>query len=206
MTQRHSDLRSPQAREPRLLGFGLPATRPRFCESELHFAATAICCGLSARAYSGPAPRRISLHACVGGRRDLCGRGSLALVLPLIQGLDPLWRSLGQRPQQLPSTPGRDLELFCLPRRSGESGLCSSAPRPRQHLTRMYTSDHTKRSVQTAAQPDPVAGGGARPPPPPSRTDWTRLVPPPVLNGHALSQGAARAPWERGAPLSAPGA
>ena len=27
----------------------------------------------------------------------------------------------------------------------------------------------------------------ARPPPPPSRTDWTRLVPPPVLNGHAAS-------------------
>jgi hypothetical protein len=30
----------------------------------------------------------------------------------------------------------------------------------------------------------------ARAPPPPSRTDWTRLVPPPVLNGHAL--------WQRG--------
>ena len=25
---------------------------------------------------------------------------------------------------------------------------------------------------------------GARPPPPPSRTEWTRLVPPPVLTGH----------------------
>jgi len=28
---------------------------------------------------------------------------------------------------------------------------------------------------------------GARPPPPPSRTEWTRLVPPPVLTGHVSS-------------------
>jgi hypothetical protein len=33
--------------------------------------------------------------------------------------------------------------------------------------------------------------GASLPPPPPSRTDWTRLVPPPVLTGH-VSDGAER--------------
>ena len=32
-------------------------------------------------------------------------------------------------------------------------------------------------------------GAGMKPPPPPPRTNWTRLVPPPVLNGH-VSTGA----------------
>ena len=31
---------------------------------------------------------------------------------------------------------------------------------------------------------DPQAWNLAPPPPPPSRTNWTRLVPPPVLTGH----------------------
>ena len=41
--------------------------------------------------------------------------------------------------------------------------LCSSQP-PRRHPSRSHSS-----------------------PPPPSRTDWTRLVPPPVLTGHVSS-------------------
>jgi hypothetical protein len=41
-------------------------------------------------------------------------------------------------------------------------------------------------------------------PPPPFRTDWTRLVPPPVLNGHALSQ--TQPPRRANAPRAAAGA
>ena len=44
----------------------------------------------------------------------------------------------------------------------------------------------------------------SEPPPPPSRTDWTRLVPPPVLNGHALSRLPATGRALR-APLRHPG-
>jgi ATP-binding cassette subfamily C (CFTR/MRP) protein 1 len=32
-----------------------------------------------------------------------------------------------------------------------------------------------------------AVGVGEKVPPPPSRTDWTRLVPPPVLTGHVSS-------------------
>ena len=53
--------------------------------------------------------------------------------------------------------------------------------------------DATKRAVSKASvyeeEDFSVNMGGVPPPPspPPSRTDWTRLVPPPVLTGHVSS-------------------
>ena len=41
--------------------------------------------------------------------------------------------------------------------------------------------------------------GRVPPPPPPSRTNWTRLVPPPVLIGHATPPAAGRVPPRAGA-------
>jgi len=51
--------------------------------------------------------------------------------------------------------------------------------------------------------PDSIAAQ-ARPPPPPSRTNWTRLVPRPVLTGHV--SGLHRGAGPPRAPRPAPGA
>jgi len=78
----------------------------------------------------------------------------------------------------------------------------------------IYTpSVHPSTSAQPPARP-PQAVRGA---PPPSRTDWTRLVPPPVLTGHvsSLPTQAVRGAFRFGrhsvngikkAPTAAPGA
>ena len=42
------------------------------------------------------------------------------------------------------------------------------------------------RSADFAAE-DAAEDAASEVPPPPSRTDWTRLVPPPVLTGHVSS-------------------
>ena len=57
---------------------------------------------------------------------------------------------------------------------------------------RPFTPRTPKPNPRANASADPRGAAGTRqasphpppPPPPPSRTDWTRLVPPPVLTGH----------------------
>ena len=78
---------------------------------------------------------------------------------------------------------------------------CSSAPTPRGSRSRpsRRPSQSASRSQPWPLSSAPSSSPGrprassrprrASPPPPPSRTDWTRLVHPPVLTGHAAGVG-----------------
>ena len=56
---------------------------------------------------------------------------------------------------------------------------------PGDARSQKLVNDKRKLALEVQALKD--ANLQAPPPPPPSRTDWTRLVPPPVLTGHASS-------------------
>ena len=66
-------------------------------------------------------------------------------------------------------------------------GATTTTIRKRQRANN--DNDQKQRSETRAVRNPSSAGqpGGRTPPPPPSRTDWTRLVPPPVLTGHVSS-------------------
>ena len=68
---------------------------------------------------------------------------------------------------------------------------CSSSPsRSRRSVSRPSPAGATAASWWSAARAAPSASASSKvtpPPPLPSRTDWTHLVPPPVLTGHVSS-------------------
>ena len=78
---------------------------------------------------------------------------------------------------------------------SGDAARCSvpsaapaPAPAPRARALRRLLPHRLRRNGSRV-----LRGGGAGllpPPPPPSRTNWTRLVPPPVLIGHDTARAS----------------
>jgi fused-like protein len=72
----------------------------------------------------------------------------------------------------------------------GQIVKVSPPPSPPRDLSLSASTRDTRDSIASTAPPLPARRWGAGhvgahdPPPPPSRTDWTRLVPRPVLTGH----------------------
>jgi len=150
--------------------------------------------------------REMQLGPCCtpasGGDVTFAAAAALRLSSHLSRVLIHFGVPLGSGLSSFPEPPDATLSSSACRGGRARQGSAAPAPRPRQRLTQMHTSEHSKRSVQTTARPDPVAGGGAHPPGSgahlflrPARDERQRVhLPAQTLQGRVVREPCAHRP------------